>query len=453
MTKEIKSLFSHNKFLLIIIGLIITLLVDTSVIKIYDLIDKYFIPIESKIFLFSINSFFSLILQFFIIRYANNEFKQDKWIKRINVKPFYKICLATLFGTAILVGVLIFQLTIEHSYNTLIILLIIGISYGTSSFLIIWLSVLFISWYKLNHKLIVLLYFVSMLLISINLIIISVTTSIKIIDRPTEIHEYVGGSVYISTGKNIVLDNLFNLTSLFSFISIWITTGILMEKYTDKFMKRIAYWTLLSIPLIYFLINYFQHFIVYNMLLQYLTVDPINVSIIITLFLSLSKPIGGLTFGILFWNIARIVKYEKNMRTYMIIAGLGVFLIFSANQGISLNVLPYPPFGLITITVLNVASFLILLGIYNAAVNVSANTELRKSIRQHALESNLLDLIGQAEMERELQKTVSKIVKDKDQEYDSNRMGYVDLDEEELKKYVNSILRESKKDSKSNNNI
>ena len=36
----------------------------------------------------------------------------------------------------------------------------------------------------------------------------------------------------------------------------------------------------------------------------------------------------------------------------------------------------YPPFGLATITVLNIAAFLMLLGIYNSATLVSANNQL-----------------------------------------------------------------------------
>jgi hypothetical protein len=57
---------------------------------------------------------------------------------------------------------------------------------------------------------------------------------------------------------------------------------------------------------------------------------------------------------------------------------------------------------------LNIAAFLMLLGIYNSATLVSANNNLRKFIRKHALESRLLDLIGQAEMEKEIQKNCQK---------------------------------------------
>ena len=84
-----------------------------------------------------------------------------------------------------------------------------------------------------------------------------------------------------------------------------------------------------------------------------------------------------------------------------------------------------------------------LLGIYNSATLVSANHDLRKFIRKHALESRLLDLIGQAEMDNEIQKTVKKITQNKDTlERDKTEF---ELDEKELEKYIDSVIRETKK--------
>ena len=98
----------------------------------------------------------------------------------------------------------------------------------------------------------------------------------------------------------------------------------------------------------------------------------------------------------------------------MVISGFGIFLIFAANQATAQIVIPYPPFGLSSITVLNIAAFFMFLGIYNSATLVSTNHDLRKLIRKHALESRLLDLIGQAEMDTEIRKTVKKITQSKD---------------------------------------
>jgi hypothetical protein len=79
-----------------------------------------------------------------------------------------------------------------------------------------------------------------------------------------------------------------------------------------------------------------------------------------------------------------------------------VSLLFSANQATSLVLGPYPPFGTITITILIIGTYLIMIGIYKSATLVAKNTDLCKSIHKIAKESKLLDLIGKAEIENEI---------------------------------------------------
>jgi hypothetical protein len=79
----------------------------------------------------------------------------------------------------------------------------------------------------------------------------------------------------------------------------------------------------------------------------------------------------------------------------MIISAYGMILLFTSNQPIGLLLVPYPPFGLATISFMGLASYLIFVGIYSAAVSVSEDTKLRQSIRKIAInESKLLDSIG-----------------------------------------------------------
>jgi hypothetical protein len=175
-----------------------------------------------------------------------------------------------------------------------------------------------------------------------------------------------------------------------------------------------------------------------------LTLDPFTVSITLTAFVSLARPIGGLTFGIVFWRISRRLSYEKKIRTYMIISGWGVLLLFATNQATSQTVVPYPPFGLATSTALILATYLMLLGIYNSAKLVSVNADLRRSIYKHAFESRLLNLIGTAELDREMQKTVATILQDKEIT-EMNVEKDFDLDAEELKRHLELVIKEVKK--------
>jgi hypothetical protein len=168
-----------------------------------------------------------------------------------------------------------------------------------------------------------------------------------------------------------------------------------------------------------------------------------TVSILVSTFISLSKPIGGVIFAAAFWNMSKVVGYERKMKLSMVIAGWGIFFIFSANQAATQVVLPYPPFGITTVTILNMASFLIVLGIYNSASLVSANNSLRASIHRHAIK--LLKPIGRAEMEKEIQKTVKNISEHKEIAEISNQETF-EFDENELEKYLKQVIKEIKKE-------
>ena len=296
---------------------------------------------------------------------------------------------------------MIFQQFYDNQYHKSISIIVVILSYGAASIFLVSLSFLFLSWYKSNHSTIVLLYCISMLLISFNLVTTATYTIAKMSYLPSHIREQVSGSADFVTEKLRWLDSVYRISSIMSFLSIWITSAILMNNYREKIVSSVVYWIILSLPLVYFLITYFFQFMIGSILASYLEIDPITISIIIGAFLSLSKPIGGLIFGLVFWNISKTVSYEINIKTFMIFSGWGIFLIFSSNQALTQTINPYPPFGLVTVTVLTLAAYFTLVGIYSSAILVSANTNLRKFIYKHALESKLLNLIGQAEYERE----------------------------------------------------
>ena len=425
----------------------VTSIIDISIVKINDLIDKYFIPLQGKLTLFAVNSSVCLLLQFSLIRYIQGSFQNERLYRTLKVKAINAISYISLCILASLIGFLIFQLFNNNYYYTDICIAIIVTSYGTGAWFLIWLSTLFLSWYKLSHNKIVLFYLISISILAFNLIMTATFASLKLTDNARVIGEFIGGSGDISGGKHLLIDYVYRISTFLSFVSIWITTAILMNYYREKLINSVIYWIVLFIPLIYFIISYFYQIILGSILIPIVRIDPITFSIVLGAFLSLSKPIGGLLFGLVFWNISRIIGYERNIKIYMIISGWSILLIFSSNQALTQIIVPYPPFGLVTITILTTASWLILLGIYNSATLVSANNELRRSIYKHALESKLLGAIGHAEMEKEIQNTVKQVNRDK-QELEKELEEPVELDETELEKYIEFVVKEVRKGSK-----
>jgi hypothetical protein len=438
MNVERPELSGNRKFVVLMLALAISLILDTAFVKINDLIDKYLIPIQSKLVLFFVNSAICLVLQLIIVKSVLNSFGRGRLNKTPKFRTIYIISLTSFFILAILVGLLEFQLFYNHYYATWISISIITVSYGTSAVLIIWLSLLFFYWFKSSHDLVVLLYVVSMSLIAFHLIITALFIGAKLSDNQDFVGEYVGASGDTAGGSHLFLANIYKISSFISFFAIWNTTAILMNSYREKLIRSITYWTILVLPLVYFLVTYFYQFFLGNLLNFYFHDDPLTVSVLVSAFLSLSKPIGGTIFAFAFWNMSRVIGYERKMKMSLVIAGWGIFFIFSANQAATQVVIPYPPFGIVTVTVLNLAAFLMLFGIFNSATLVSANNSLRNFIHNSALK--LLNPIGRAEMEREIQKTVVKISHDKEIAKISSEESF-EFDENELKKYLSEVIK------------
>ena len=258
LKSSIRNPFSIKKEYSSGIGLVITLLIDTSIIKVYDLIDKYFISIQEKILLFSFNSSICLILQFIIINYIRRYFEwKFTWI---NVKVLSVFLIADLFVKYInwinYISYGIFSLLIK-----VLLLIVININYIIASLFVIRFHYLFIAWFKLKRNLIFLLYFITIALISFNLIMTEIHTLIKINDRPDRIREFVGGSVDIAYGKYMFIDNLRKISLTLSFIFMWISSIFLISNYKDNPIRTIALWIIISIPLIYFLLIQFSQII------------------------------------------------------------------------------------------------------------------------------------------------------------------------------------------------
>ena len=103
-----EKIFNYGIFLSIVLCLIATLLIDTSIVKMYDIVDKNFIPVQEKKALFSVNTVMSLFFQYLLIRYVKSIFNNQ--INRLNVGFLYKTMVISLSVTSILFAYIIFQL-------------------------------------------------------------------------------------------------------------------------------------------------------------------------------------------------------------------------------------------------------------------------------------------------------------------------------------------------------
>jgi hypothetical protein len=430
---------------IIIIFIIIAIIVDTSIVSIATSVGGLRSSV-SDIALFTFMVLVFAVGQYVILAFVKREYKDKErkigGLKYHGLDWMDKSVTITQYALiAILVSTLL-QMSFMLSYHILVLNTTIFISYGLSLILLALLAKRFFSWFKLNHNLVVLVYGLAISMISINAAITIIYINTQLNESP---HQDYIRPVRSLTGSFTKVDVMYGsayvLTSVLSFILIWIATVLLLRHYSRR-LGKIKYWIVVSIPLVYFL-SQFQPLFLYSFADLRLS-NPVLFGIIYNLIFSISKPAGGVLFGIAFWTVAKRLT-SKTVKSYMIISAYGMMLLFTVNQPTGLTLTPYPPFGLTSICFMVLAAYLVFLGVYSSATSVSEDSRLRQSIRKIALrESRFLDAIGTAQMEQELQRRVIAIYENTKNSMLNETGINSSVDENDIKSYLQEIVEEVK---------
>jgi hypothetical protein len=333
--------------------------------------------------------------------------------------------------------ILFLQMSLWSFYSLLLLKIIVYLSTVSAVFLLGFVAKEFFTWFRSRQDPILLLYAVALGMMCLTLTSMMIVTSFGLINKADEIR-------YNQTTANIININsdfdLFNvISSALCFIFLWISTALLLRYYSRK-IGWVKYWIIVSIPLIYFLMQYQS--ILFTIFEPYRISDPILFGIISTLIYMMSKPIGGILFGIAFWLISKRVE-KHGVRDYLRITAVGISLLITSSQLTNIFITPYPPFGLITESLVLVASYLFLIGIYSTAMSISRDSELRKFINTVVSEEvKLLDNIGFAHLEKSLVNKIVPIVQEKAQMLEHTTGVRTSLTDTDIKQYLEEILLE-----------
>ena len=202
----------------------------------------------------------------------------------------------------------------------------------------------------------------------------------------------------------------------------------------------------MAAPLIYFLSQFPATIL--KVFTPLIISDPMFYGTILTLFFALSKAAGGIIFGLGFWTLSRRFGADTVIRNYLVISAQGVILLFISNQGgfaLIQSGTTYPPFGLATLSMLALSSYLLLIGISSSAISVSQDASLRKTIKKSLESLDLLDRIGTAEMEREIESRVLSMTKSQAQSLAEESGIEPSLTDDEMREYIDDVLVELKK--------
>lgn len=441
------AITNNNKaiFAAVIIAVIV-LILDTSIIK-TSILTTSESGSSQRVQSFVIILSITIAIQYLILRFVKDKSETIRRISELHINMIHKIVTMIQY---VLTGVLVFvvlQITLTSEYSINLLITAVTISYGLSVAMTVLLTQRFFSWFKSNRDSVVLFYGLASVMVVINALIALFFVDITLFyDLPEEIVSHLGENIpfFAPSSLESFLNSTYDILSIMSFMAMWGATSLLLRHYTKR-LGTVRYWIFLSIPLVFFLSQFLTLYL--NLFASLLSSQAIFYGVVLTLVFTFSKPAGGILFGIAFWIIARNVQHSSLIvRDYMIISAYGLVLLFASNQASILITAPYPPFGLATASFMGLSSYFVLVGIYSSAISVSNDIKLRKSIRRLAIkESKLLDSIGTAHMEHELEKRVISFTKQNQNSIVEQTGIYSSITEEDIKQYVDQAIRETRK--------
>ena len=427
-----KSMFDGRKLLVIMIILAVTLTIESQIGVIADFIPEELTSIQGIAGFIGIWAIFT-VTQYYLLALLKHNYK-DRRIRTRFLDMVHCIVSVAQFLLAGIIAVVILQILVSQEYNTITLYVALSISYGIWIVTLGLLAKAFFSWYKSSQKnLMVLIFALSMVAYVINGIFGLYTQVDDLTKRNLVIKS---GDVAIFPESPSWIDNVNQMASSVAYVLTWIATVMLLRPYIEK-LGKLKFWSIMGATMAYYLVQYPLF------ALGYFTPSENSNAITNILFFSLSAIFTGILFGAAFLSVARTLKLGTAVRNYMIVAAYGFLLFYIAGSATVFQA-SYPPYGLVSVSFTGLSCYLIYNGLYFSAISVSQDITLRQSIRKSCTgQSRLLDSIGTAEMEREIQKQVITVLK-KTSAAMTERSGVeATMNEDDMKGYVDLVIKEA----------
>ena len=378
----------NRSILIIAVIVIAALIVDTSLERISDLLGTQSSASDLRLALFIVISVIAYgVGQSLVLSFINSRNKQIIYAvdRRSSKKNRFVLTQRLVFITqyvltALLISVILLIVFASYFY-TIQLMLSTVISYALSIFLLSLLAYRFFSWHRSNRNLVVLSYGFACAILAVNFGLGVSFMTLALWNQNPEIRPHISvASTSFSPDSSMGrLYSSYVISGIGSFLSMWISTTLLLRHHSRK-LGRAKFWVIVTIPLVYFMSPFIPSFLS-QVAASFVNSDPISAGVLITLIFAISKPAGGILFGVAFWTVARAIRESSLVRDYMIMSAFGVVVLFVSSQGTVINAY-YPPFGLVTVSYVGLSSFMMIIGLYSSAISVSQDDKLRKTIRK-----------------------------------------------------------------------
>lgn len=338
--------------------------------------------------------------------------------------------------------IIIIQIIVTSSYERNFLISIIYLAFVSSIVVSVVMVTRFLQWFRGRKRYLLLLYVISFSLLIIKSSVAIVYLQEELIHhgiqvKPQQTRLMILNLSNINAELSEKLRTVYDYSSIIFFMSIWITTSIMLREYSVK-LGKLKYWLLMGIPLIFFLLqDYVIGLSIFKTLLLY---SPNLLATVYTIFPNIVQLIVGICFGLGILNGLRAINNE-NISSALMISAIGIVLLVGSFEIFGVFVGAYPPYGLVTISYMGLASFLLLIGIFLSAKSISSDVVVKNRIYK-LVDSQILKNIGISEIRNQIVNNHEKILKIAEEEkLEINQDEYT---KDELKQIVEDVINELK---------
>lgn len=358
---------------------------------------------------------------------------------RNDIKRLYKFSIISQIIMDSLITIIILQAFLFEKYSTFFLLMITTIAYGTAIVNITIISTLFFRWLKRSKSILILFYGLGTAFMVLNGLISVILFDVVLQEKIPDVT--LGDQVmFPGFEEGSLMANVFSFQSysnILYYVLIWLGTVILLRYKIEK-IGKVKFYLFSVLPLVYFMSYYVTLYDTLN------PGKPIVASVDLMgliLFFGYASMAGGIMVAFGFREISKIVK-DTNIKKYVLMTSLGFLLYFICGTS-SIGQAPFPPFGIISISFLGLGSFLILNGLYLSAMHLSSDRNLRGIVKSAIDASRLMEKIGTAQFNIEMEKVTLKVIESRSQDDEQFKTTTLKNDKE-IRDYIEEVLNEMK---------
>jgi len=334
---------------------------------------------------------------------------------------------------------IVFQILFSHQYSLIPLVFAAYATNFITAALLALFAVRFVSWYRnKKHSLGILLYALAFFILAVSEVMAGFGSAYLLSDKDTVI---IPGTkvTYASFPEGSVLNTFFSFYRYIDYASFLLTllaSALLLHHYSKK-TNTPKLTLIIVLPILGYSATILDALNIYD-------TDSSPNLFGYYVFQALASISGGILFAFSFWFISRRLP-ESAVKTFLKIAALGFILLYLSNH-VDVNSTPYPPYGIASLSLLPLSTYLVLFGIYSSALSLSQDITLRQKLRSMARnDENLLSSIGTAEMENEVKRAVGELkgVADTQEKELAEKSGIeTPIAENEVEDYLKQVIEE-----------